>query len=101
MKELRKLCTPAYLYFLISFFSILILAYQNMGHVDKYCVGNFQCRVTNTLAVFVAKMLYVMFWTWMLSVFCKAGYTNVAWFLLLLPYIMMFILIAALLLYQA
>ena len=74
MKELRKLCTPAYIYFLISIISIIVIGLQNIGNVNKYCVGKFECEVASTLGVFAIKMLYVLFWTWMLNVFCRAGY---------------------------
>ena len=100
LKQLRKICTPAYIYFIISFISLVIMGFQNLGNVRKYCVGKFECEVTSTLGIFIMKMLYVLFWTWMLNVFCRAGYKNIAWFILLLPFIVMFILIAALLLHR-
>ena len=67
LKTLQKLCTPAHVYFLISLVSLLIMAFQNLGNVNKYCVGNYECTVTSTLGVFAVKMLYVVFWTWVLN----------------------------------
>lgn len=98
MKMIEKLCTPAWLYFMISFISIIIIGIQNIGNTKKYCVGRLECVVGSTLGVFVVKMLYVIFWTWFLNVFCRAGYTNVAWFILLFPLILGFLIIALLLL---
>ena len=39
-------------------------------------------------------ILYIMFWTWILDLMCKGGYTNVAWFVLFLPFILFFVLVA-------
>ena len=94
LKTLQKLCTPAHVYFLISLVSLLIMAFQNLGNVNKYCVGNYECTVTSTLGVFAVKMLYVVFWTWVLNTLCRAGYTRLSWFIFLLPFISMFVLIA-------
>ena len=94
LASLKKLCTPAHVYFLISVLSLLIMAFQNLGNVNKYCVGNYECTVTSTLGVFAVKMLYIVFWTWILNTLCKAGYTKLSWFIFLLPFIAMFILIA-------
>ena len=32
-----------------------------------------------------------MFWTWILNLMCKDGHKNIAWFLVLLPFIMIFV----------
>jgi hypothetical protein len=94
MESIQKLCSPAHIYFLMSALALVIMGIQNLGNVNKYCVGNFTCNVSNTLGVFVVKMLYIMFWTWVLNTLCKAGYKNISWALLLMPFIAMFILIA-------
>lgn len=94
MESIKKLCTPAHIYFVMSALALVIMGIQNLGNVNKYCVGNFTCNVSNTLGVFVVKMLYIMFWTWVLNTLCKAGYKNISWALLLMPFIAMFILIA-------
>ncbi len=94
LSTLNKLCTPSHVYFLISLVSLIIMAFQNLGNVNKYCVGNHECTVKSTLGVFVVKMLYVVFWTWVLNTLCRAGYTRLSWFIFLLPFIAMFVLIA-------
>jgi hypothetical protein len=94
MEYLKTLCTPAHLYFLLSIISLIIIGIQNLGNVNKYCVGNFTCNVTNTLGVFIVKFLYVLFWTWVLNTLCRAGYKRLSWFIFLLPFIAMFVLIA-------
>ena len=94
LKELQKLCTPAHVYFVLSVIALVVMGVQNLGNTNKYCVGNYVCTVSNTLGVFAVKMLYVIFWTWILNTICKAGYKKLSWFILLLPFIAMFVLIA-------
>ncbi len=41
------------------------------------------------------------FWTFVLNCICKAGYKGVSWFLVLFPFVLMFVLIALFLLKSA
>ena len=92
--NIRNWCTPAYFYFIISTIAILIMSIQNYGNTNVYCLGDYSCGVTSTFLIFVIKVLYVLFWTWILNLICKSGYESVSWFLFLLPYVVMFITIA-------
>lgn len=94
---IRRLCTPAYVYLVISMIAIVVMGYQNYHNVDVYCIGNYSCSNTNITLIFVIKIFYVLFWTWILNIICSAGATNVAWFLVLFPFILFFILISLLL----
>lgn len=89
----RKLCTPAFVYLMISLFTLVIMMYQNYSNVNVYCLGDYQCQTQNNTLIFVIKVIYVLFWTWILNIICASGATNVAWFLVLIPYILLFILI--------
>lgn len=97
MKGLRNLCTPAYVYLVISTIALIIMIFQNYGNVNTYCLGDYSCNVSSTAMIFIIKAIYILFWTWILNLMCSANATGVAWFLLLLPLIIMFILIAAML----
>ena len=90
---LRKLCTPAYIYLVISVFSIIVIMIQNTGNSNTYCMGQFSCQVPNLFLIFAIKLIYVLFWTWILNLLCKAGLPGVSWVLLLFPFILMFIFI--------
>jgi|TARA_B110000967_G_C18538927_1_gene389617 hypothetical protein len=92
---LRKLCTPSYVYLVISSVALIVMLYQNMGNVNTYCLGEYSCSVSSTAMIFIIKAVYILFWTWMLNLMCKANATNIAWLVLLLPVIIMFILIGA------
>ena len=89
-----SLCTPAFIYVLLSSIGIIILAYQNYGNQNIYCVGNVNCPVQSTTPVFVAKVLYVLFWTFVLNTLCSYGYYKLSWFILLLPFILFFIVVS-------
>lgn len=96
-KTIKELCTPAAVYFIISFISLFVIAIQNRKNDKKYCVGDYECDVSSTFIVFVIKIVYVLFWTWVLHLICRAGYTKLSWFIVLLPFILMFVLISLLL----
>jgi len=88
---IAKLCTPSYLYLVVSVFGIILLAIQNYGNTKKYCVGKFSCIVPSTILMFIFKIGFVAFWTFILDVLCKSGYINVSWILVLLPFILFFV----------
>jgi hypothetical protein len=70
------------------------MAIHNYGNFNTYCLGSYTCNVSSTGLVFIIKILYILFWTWILNLICKAGVPQLAWFLVLLPFILFFILIA-------
>jgi hypothetical protein len=90
---LRNLCTPAYLYLVISLIALVIMGIQNYGNVNTYCLGAYSCVVSSTFLIFLIKMIYILFWTWILNLMCRAGATNLSWFLVLFPFILFFILL--------
>lgn len=97
-KTLNELCTPAMLYFVISMIALIMVLFQNLGNSNSYNVGSFSCRVPNTAGVFIGKLLYVLFWTYILNLICKDGHTSLSWLLVLLPWILLFVMIGILML---
>jgi len=93
---LKNLCLPAKVYLIISAIALIIIGIQNFGNSNIYCLGIYSCNTSNISLIFVLKLLYVLFWTWVLNIICRGGAPGVAWFLVLLPYILFFILIALL-----
>jgi hypothetical protein len=90
-KTLKELCTPAYVYFILSVIGIIASVIQNMGNKNVYKMGMFYARVPSTMLVFLVKIVYVLFWTWILNLICKDGHKEIAWFLVLIPFILLFV----------
>lgn len=87
----RNLCTPAHFYFFISLISIFVMIYQNNnGITDVYCLGDYTCNGNKTLII-LTSIIYMLFWTWVLNIICRSGATYVAWFLVLLPFLLFFV----------
>jgi len=79
-KDFSKLCTPAKIYFAIAVISCAIALFNGI----KFVVVFF-------------KILFAFIWTYLLSMLCINGYKKVAWFLVLLPYILIFLAVLGLL----
>jgi hypothetical protein len=92
-RTLNELCSPALFYFVVSILGLLLILFQNVGNKNSYNLGNFSCRVPSTMMVFVIKMIYIVFWTWILNLICKDGYKTISWLLVLLPWILMFMMV--------
>ncbi len=92
-KTLKELCTPSAVYFIVSIVSLIMILLQNLGNSSSYHIGNFSCRVPSTILVFIIKLVYILFWTWILNLICKDGHTGISWFLVLFPFILFFVLI--------
>jgi hypothetical protein len=78
-----------------------MIAIQNslMGSIDIYCIGNFTCNIS-PIIMFSVKIIYVLFWTWILNIICKYVGDYVSWILVLIPYILLFIMILYFTLYN-
>jgi hypothetical protein len=74
MMSLSKLCSPALLYFVIAAISIVGAIFTKF----------------QPLSIMV-KTLFVLFWTWFLNFLCNKGHTGIAWFLVLLPFILLIV----------
>ncbi len=98
--KLSQLCSPSYVYFIISALAIVVSAIQNMGDNKKYALGMFSCRVPSCITVFIVKVIYILFWTWILNLICKDGRSEIAWLLVLLPFIMYFVIMGMVMMYQ-
>jgi hypothetical protein len=93
LATIKKLCTPAQIYFYISLAVLLFLVLQNLGNTQIFCIGDYECDVNNTWVIIFLKVVYILFWTYILNLICKNGHTKLAWFLLILPFLLAFVLI--------
>lgn len=94
---LRELCTPAYVYLVLSLVTVMIMYIQNFGSTTIYCLGMYSCNVGSVSLVFFVKILYILFWTWILNILCRGGAEWFSWLLVFIPYLVFFILILNLL----
>jgi hypothetical protein len=89
VKKLTKLCSPALFYFSVSIFLLLVAAIQNAGNSRMYTLGYYSRDVSSTIFIFALKLIYILFWTWVLNLICKDGYSWVSWVLVLMPIILL------------
>lgn len=89
---LRNMCSPAMVYLTLSITSIIILMLTNYGNQKLKCLGNLSCNADMTYVV-VIKVIYILFWTWILNIICKSGAEQLAWFLVLFPFILFMMLV--------
>lgn len=98
---LRNLCTPAYIYLVISLIALFIILYQNQYNSKTYCMGNYSCEVSSVGLIFVVKLIYILLWTWILNLICMAGSPIFSWILLIFPFVLMFIFIIMFFMYSS
>jgi hypothetical protein len=89
--DLRDMCTPATIYFVISLIALIILGLFNLSNPDILCIGDYSCNVGNNTVVFILNAIYIIFWTFILDLMCKNGYSDLSWLILLLPFILTFV----------
>ena len=56
METVKRLCTPAYVYLVLSIITTVLLMVQNSGNQNTYCVGSFECPVPSTPLVFFTQL---------------------------------------------
>lgn len=74
MKAFSKLCTPAKIYFAIAVIAAVIGLFNGLAIMGA-----------------VWNLIFAFIWTVVLEWLCKKGWTSISWFLVLLPYIIMFL----------
>ena len=95
-----KLCPPAQIYLIISVI-MLILSYFGLSAISQQLEMhqssspvlqslNFTYQNDSRTSYIVQGVLIIL-WTWVLSYLCNKGYTSLSWFLVLLPWVCMFL----------
>ena len=99
--DIKNLCTPSMLYFILSLMTLVAIGIQNIQTDDNtLCVGAYQCSITSKITVFVLNAIYILFWTFLLDMMCKNGYSDLSWIIVLIP-ILLFFLFLGLILYNS
>jgi hypothetical protein len=101
MSIYQDLCTPAKVYFTLAVI-YMICAYFSINNYFSFMQVN-QSKLhpnlnslnadmsQSTHGVTLMNVLFTLFWTWVLNRLCSAGYIRVSWFLVLFPYLLIFV----------
>jgi hypothetical protein len=92
-KKFSQLCAPAALYFVVSLLALLLVILQNLQNRHTLCVGNYSCPVPSVTLIFLMNLVYILFWSWILHLICKAGWKWLSWALVLFPFVVVFLLV--------
>lgn len=94
-----KLCPPAQIYLIVSVI-MLVLSYFGLSAISQqlemHQSGSPMLQSLNftyqkdSRTSYVVQGVLIILWTWLLSYFCRNGYTSLSWFLVLLPWLLMF-----------
>jgi len=95
-----KLCAPAQIYLIVSII-LLVLSYFGLSAISQQLdihqssspllqSLNFTYQKDSRTS-YVVQGVFIILWTWVLSYFCRKGYTSLSWFLVLLPWVLMFL----------
>lgn len=95
-----KLCPPAQIYLIISVI-MLVLSYFGLSAISQQLEMhqssspllqslNFTYQKDSRTS-YVVQGVFILLWTWVLSYLCRKGYTSLSWFLVLLPWVLMFL----------
>jgi len=88
-KTFNGLCSPAMFFFVVSMIATIFVLFQNIGKQNSYHAGSFSCRVPSTAIIFIFKLIYILFWTYVLNLICKDGHPGLSWLLVLLPWLLL------------
>lgn len=97
----KSLCPPALFYLVVSFITLFVIAFQNFGNEQLYCLGYYRCPVSSIYLIFIMKFVYIIFWTWVLNIICKAGYPLISWLLVLIPFLLFFLILGLLMMHSS
>lgn len=90
--DFKKLCTPAMLYFIISAIGVFFIGIMNLnGDDNTLCIGSYRCSVFSKTIIILLNVIYILFWTFTLNLFCKNDYKELSWFIVLVPIILSFV----------
>ena len=71
--DFSKLCTPAFIYFIVSFIYLIINSLTNFNIMN-----------------IIVKSFFIILWSLFLNFLCSNGYTIISWLILVLPFFVLF-----------
>ena len=73
MSSIKTMCTPALVYLVLAIIAFL------------FTIGKSSILST------VVHIFFVLLWTWFLNFLCSKGHTGISWFLVVIPYVLLFL----------
>ena len=86
LPTIKSYCTPAKTYMILAVLSIAYSFVANIGSSEVFHLGTLKTYVGNTYLVILFEIAYLFVWGWFINWLCKKRATNIAWFVVLLPY---------------
>jgi hypothetical protein len=71
--NISDLCTPAFIYFVISFIYLVITSFKNFNIITT-----------------IVTLFFILLWSWLLNVLCRNGYSIISWLIIVLPFLLLF-----------
>ena len=68
--DISQLCTPAMIYFVISFIYLIFSSFSNFN-----------------IITIIIKFFFIMIWSWLLNLLCSNGYSVISWLIIVLPFL--------------
>lgn len=87
-----NLCPAAKIYLIISTVAMIIMSLNVFGTNHVFCIGTDDCESPiNVVSLYLLKILYVIFWTWVLNVICRKVSMGLALAIALVPFLLFFV----------
>ena len=85
----KSLCGPSLFYLVVSAIVLLSVFVQNVGNNSHQHIVlvNSAIRTPSKLLMFIVNIIGIMLWCWILNLMCKANHPEIAWLVVLFPYI--------------
>ena len=98
--KIKELCTPSRVYLYISLIGLIASFIQNMINFNNntYKCGSYEVMVPSGLLIFFFKLVYVIFWAYILNLICNDNNKTFAWLLVVFPILFVFVIIGILIL---
>jgi hypothetical protein len=71
--DFSKLCTPAFIYFIVSFIYLITNSLTNFNIMN-----------------IIVKSFFIILWSLFLNFLCSNGYTIISWLIIVLPFFVLF-----------
>lgn len=88
LPNIKGYCTPAKTYMVLAVISIAFSIAENFGMQTTFSLGSMKTYVGNTYLVLLFEVVYLLVWGWFIDWLCRKRAKNIAWFLVLFPYVL-------------